>query len=40
VHALIWLPAIAILVLGGLHFVKSTLMVLQYKHLAGEGRLE
>ena len=40
VHALIWLPAIAILVLGGLHFVKSTLMVLQYKHRAGEGRLE
>jgi len=40
VHALIWLPLIAILVLGGLHFVKATLMVLQYKNRAGEGRLE
>ena len=40
VHALIWLPLIAILVLGGLRLVKSTLMVLQYKHRAGEGRLE
>ncbi len=40
VHALIWLPLIAVLVLGGLRLVKSTLMVLQYKHRAGEGRLE
>jgi uncharacterized protein (DUF983 family) len=40
VHALIWLPLIAIVVLGGLRLVKSTLMVLQYKHRAGEGRLE
>ena len=40
VHALIWLPLIAILVLGGLRLVKSTLMVLQYKHRAGEGRVE
>jgi uncharacterized protein (DUF983 family) len=40
VHALIWLPLIAVLVLGGLHFVKATLMVLQYKNRAGEGRLE
>lgn len=39
-HALIWLPLIAILVLGGLRLVKSTLMVLQYKHRAGEGRVE
>jgi uncharacterized protein (DUF983 family) len=40
VHALIWLPMIAVLVLGGLHFVKAALMVLQYKNRAGEGRLE
>ena len=40
VHALIWLPLIAIIVLGGLRLVKSALMVLQYKHRAGEGRLE
>jgi uncharacterized protein (DUF983 family) len=39
VHALLWLPAIAILTLGGLRLVKSTLMVLQYKHEAHEGRL-
>ena len=40
VHALIWLPLILIVVLGGLRLVKSTLMVLQYKHRAGEGRVE
>jgi uncharacterized protein (DUF983 family) len=39
VHAIIWIPAIAILTLGGLRLVKSTLMVLQYKHQAREGRL-
>ena len=39
VHAILWLPLIAILVLGGLRLVKSTLMVLQYKHRAGEGKL-
>jgi uncharacterized protein (DUF983 family) len=39
-HALIWLPLILVLVLGGLRLVKSTLMVLQYKHRAGEGRVE
>jgi uncharacterized protein (DUF983 family) len=40
VHALIWLPLILIVVLGGLRLVKAALMVLQYKHRAGEGRLE
>ncbi len=40
VHALIWLPLILVVVLGGLRFVKAALMVLQYKHRAGEGRLE
>jgi uncharacterized protein (DUF983 family) len=40
VHAILWLPSIAILVLGGLRLAKSTLMVLQYKHRAGEGRLD
>jgi len=39
VHAALWLPLIAILVFGGLRLVKSALMVLQYKHRAGEGRL-
>ena len=40
VHAIIWLPLIAIVVLGGLRAVKAALMVLQYKHRAGEGRLD
>ena len=40
VHAVIWLPAIFVLVLGGLRLVKTLLMVLQYKHQAREGRLE
>jgi uncharacterized protein (DUF983 family) len=39
VHAIIWLPLIAIVVLGGLRIVKAMLMVLQYKNKAGEGRL-
>ena len=38
VHAVLWLPLIAVLVFGGLRLVKSALMVLQYKHRAGEGR--
>ncbi|HEX3665001.1 MAG TPA: DUF983 domain-containing protein [Rhizomicrobium sp.] len=39
VHAVLWLPAIAILTFGGLRLVKSTLMALQYKHQAREGRI-
>jgi uncharacterized protein (DUF983 family) len=39
VHAILWLPAIAILTFGGLRLVKSTLMVLQYRHQAHEGRV-
>lgn len=39
VHAVIWLPLTAIVVLGGLRLVKTALMVLQYKHQAREGRL-
>jgi uncharacterized protein (DUF983 family) len=39
VHAIIWLPLIFIIVLGGLRVVKAALMVLQYKNRAGEGRL-
>jgi len=39
VHAAIWLPLIAIVVLGGLRLAKALLLVLQYKHRAGEGRL-
>ncbi len=39
VHAVIWLPAITILTFGLLRLAKSTLLVLQYKHQAREGRL-
>jgi uncharacterized protein (DUF983 family) len=39
VHAAIWLPAIFILAFGFLRLVKSILVVLQYKHRAGEARL-
>ena len=40
VHAVLWLPAIVILSFVLLRLVKAILMVLQYKHRAGEGRLE
>jgi uncharacterized protein (DUF983 family) len=40
VHAMLWLPAIVILSFVLLRLVKATLLVLQYKHRAGEGRLE
>jgi uncharacterized protein (DUF983 family) len=39
VHAIIWIPAILILTTVFLRLAKSTLLVLQYKHRAGEGRL-
>ena len=39
VHAVIWLPAIFILAFGFLRLVKAALLVLQYKHRAGEARL-
>jgi uncharacterized protein (DUF983 family) len=39
VHAVIWLPTIFILAFGFLRLVKAMLLVLQYKHRAGEARL-
>jgi uncharacterized protein (DUF983 family) len=39
VHALLWIPTIAILSFTLLRFIKSLLLVLQYKNRAGEGRL-
>ncbi|MDE2134540.1 MAG: DUF983 domain-containing protein [Alphaproteobacteria bacterium] len=39
VHAVLWIPTIAILTFGLLRLMKSLLLVLQYKHRAGEGRL-
>jgi uncharacterized protein (DUF983 family) len=40
VHAVLWLPSILILSFAMLRFMKSLLLVLQYKHKAGEGRLK
>lgn len=40
VHAVLWLPLIFILTFGLLRVVKALLLVLQYTHKAGEGRLE
>jgi len=39
VHAVLWLPAIVVLTFAGLRLAKSTLMVLQYRHQAREGRV-
>src|ERR1700688_3165427 len=39
VHAALWAPAIAILTFFFLRTIKSTLLVLQYRHRAGEGRV-
>lgn len=40
VHAVIWIPLILILSFAMLRFVKALLLVLQYRHKAGEGRLQ
>jgi uncharacterized protein (DUF983 family) len=39
VHAVLWIPLILILTFTFLRLAKSALLVLQYKHRAGEGRL-
>ncbi len=39
VHLLLWVPLILGLTFGFLRLAKSTLLVLQFKHKAGEGRL-
>ena len=38
VHMVIWLPTVAILSVVFLRLAKATLLVLQYKHQAREGR--
>jgi uncharacterized protein (DUF983 family) len=40
VHVILWAPLIAVLTFTFLRVIKSTLLVLQYKHNAGEGRVE
>lgn len=37
VHALIWIPTVIVLTLALLRLVKSTLLVLQYKHRRTRG---
>jgi|SRR6185437_2917198 uncharacterized protein (DUF983 family) len=39
VHAVLWAPVIALLTLFLLRVTKSALLVLQYRHKAGEGRI-
>ncbi len=39
VHAVLWIPTICILTIVLLRLAKCLLLVLQYKHRAGEGRL-
>ncbi|HEX8126807.1 MAG TPA: DUF983 domain-containing protein [Allosphingosinicella sp.] len=39
VHALLWLPLTAILVVGSLRFAKGLLLALEYRHRAREGRM-
>ncbi|HEX8380672.1 MAG TPA: DUF983 domain-containing protein [Allosphingosinicella sp.] len=37
VHALLWLPLTAALVVGSLRLAKGLLLALEYRHRAGEG---
>jgi uncharacterized protein (DUF983 family) len=39
VHLVLWTPLITVLTLAFLRLIKSGLLVQQYKHKAGEGRL-
>jgi uncharacterized protein (DUF983 family) len=39
-HMLLWIPLICILTFIFLRLTKSALLVLQFKHKAGEGRLD
>jgi len=39
VHLMLWIPLTCILSFGFLRLTKSALLVLQYRHKAGEGRL-
>ncbi len=39
VHAVLWFPLVSALTFGLLRLMKALLLVLQYKHKAGEGRV-
>lgn len=40
VHVVLWIPLVIVLSLVLLRLAKALLLVLQYRHNAGEGRLE
>jgi uncharacterized protein (DUF983 family) len=40
VHVVLWIPLVIVLSLTLLRLAKALLLVLQYRHNAGEGRLE
>ena len=40
VHVVLWIPLVIVLSLALLRLAKGLLVVLQYRHNAGEGRLE
>ena len=40
VHILIWLPIAAVLVVGSLRVAKGTLLALEYRNAAREGRID
>lgn len=40
VHAIIWVPMAALLVIGSLRFAKGALLVAEHRNQAKEGRLE
>ena len=40
VHVALWIPLVVVLTLVLLRLAKALLLVLQYRHNAGEGRLE
>ena len=40
VHILLWLPLTVLLVVGLLRLAKAVLLALEYRHQAGEGRVE
>jgi uncharacterized protein (DUF983 family) len=39
VHALLWVPVTAVLVIGFLRVAKALLLALEYRHRAAEGRI-
>ena len=39
VHAVLWLPLTAVLVIGSLRLAKGLLLALEYRHRAREGRI-